>query len=122
MLHPAHQANVVAKATREAHGAKHCKVPPAPIGAALREVTESGETETCRVTALSGEDEFGEAAYVVTAANALDGACYATPAEASKWEVKQGLTDEDRSRVHKALYIRTTKRKKEKAKATETGE
>ena len=116
VLHPAHQVNVVAKAMRVAHGAKYCEVPPVPIGAALREVTEHGDTKNYRVTALSGENEFEEAAYVVTADSTLDGAFYANPEEASKWEVKHGLTDEDRGRVHKALYVRATKRKKTKSK------
>jgi len=79
-------------------------------------VTEHGDTKNYRVTALSGENEFEEAAYVVTADSALDGAFYVNPEEASKWEVKRGLTDEDRGRVHKALYVRTTKRKKTKSK------
>ena len=107
---------MVAKATRVAHGAKYCEVPPVPIGAALREVTEHGDTKNYRVTALSGENEFEEAAYVVTADSTLDGAFYANPEEASKWEVKQGLADGDRSRAHKAPCVRTNKRKKTKSK------
>jgi hypothetical protein len=79
-------------------------------------VTECGDTKNYRVAALSEENEFEEAAYVVTADSTLDGAFYANPEEASKREVKQGLADEDRGRVHKALYVRTTKRKKTKSK------
>jgi hypothetical protein len=53
---------------------------------------------------------------VVTADSTLDGAFYANPAEASKWEVKQGPTDEDRGRVQPCILGPPNGRKKKTSK------
>jgi hypothetical protein len=85
-------------------------------------VTESGEIKNYRVTALSEGSEFEEAAHVATAVNALDGACYATPAEASKWEVKQVSRMKTETGPTRLCMSGSPKGKKQKATAKETEE
>ena len=112
ILHPAHRANIVAAGRKQVHSAKERETQLTPIGAKLRTYSPEGAEQYKIEGIVPGEDK----PYRVSAGSALKGVFYISAKEATEWEIRDGITDQEQGIVHRALYLRQPKKRKRNKK------